>query len=93
MKNLTASETEVAQYGEFASYLPQDQFLRRTALLMVCEPNRTFTSGEIADFVGCSRQHVDAIEKSAFRKLRVALAAKDRELVAEAFPKFPLPKS
>ncbi len=89
MKNLTPSATESAELGEFSSYIPQqDQFLRRTALLMVCrEQGQLFTAGQIADFVGCTRQHVDLIEKSAFKKLRAALAAAEPDLVTEVFPK------
>jgi len=86
------SSTRTARYGEYSSYLPRDPFLKRSALLMICrEPGQTFSSGQIADFVGCSRQHIDAIEKSAFRKLRTRLALAEPRLVSEAFPTYPLP--
>lgn len=91
MKTKSSKRTK-ARYGEYSSYLPRDPFLRRSALLMICrEPGQTFTSGQIADFVGCSRQHIDAIEKSAFRKLRTRLAMAEPQLVSDAFPTYPLP--
>ena len=34
------------------------------------EPPKTYTRNQIADFVGCSKDHIRRIEQSALRKIR-----------------------
>ena len=35
------------------------------------EPPKTYTRNQIADYVGCSKDHIRRIEQSALRKMRL----------------------
>lgn len=90
---MSKSTTSTYNAGEFESYLSStDPLLRRMGLLQICaEPGERFTNGQIAEFTGYTRQRIDQLEKSAFRKLAAALADKAPELVQELFPKYKKP--